>query len=79
VLEPADVATTVDSQVIWRALAQPQLVQDLFQALVGVLVLLVEALVEDLFPAVVLPVVLVLLLATSAVDQTTLPETVRTP
>lgn len=57
-------------------LAQAQLVQAQFQVLVVVLVPRVVDMVEDSYPVEVLLVDLALLLVTSAVGQTTLPETV---
>ncbi len=59
------------------ALAQVQLAQVVFPVLVEVLGLLVVDMVEDLPHVVDLLVDPALLLATSVVDQTTLPVTVK--
>ena len=59
------------------ALAHLQLAQDPFQALVVALVSLVVDMLEDSFLVVDLLVALAPLLATSAVDPTTLLATVR--
>jgi len=72
-----DVATTVVNQDIWLVLAQAQLVQAQFQVLVVVLVPRAVDMVEDSYPVEGLLVDLALLLVTSAVGQTTLPETAK--
>lgn len=75
--EQADVAITVVNQVIWLALAQLQLARDQSQVLAVAQVLLVVDLVEGSFPVVDLLVDPALLLATSAVDLTISPVTVK--
>jgi len=76
-LAPVVVATTVVNQDIWRALAQALLVQVPSQALAEVLVLPEVDMVEDSLLVVDLLVDHAPLLATSAVDQTTLLEIVK--
>lgn len=66
------VATTVVNQDIWLVLAQAQLAQVVFPVLAAVSELLVVDMEEGLRLVVDLLVDPVLLLATSAVDQTTL-------
>jgi len=71
-LEPVAVATIVVNQDIWLVLAQAQLAQVVFPVLAAVSELLVVDMEEGLRLVVDLRVDPVLLLATSAADQTTL-------